>query len=460
MVLMRNLFADSDFFATLGQLWLPLVFQQLVFSALNFVSTLMVGQLGATAIAAFSLANQIWFLFQLFLFGVSSGAAIFVAQFWGNRDLANIRRVLGLTLASSLSGAGVFSIIALVFPEHALGIYSTDRAVIALGSEYLRIIGTGYIAVAISTSYAVTLRSTGLVRLPVAVSVFSLTLSAALNYILIFGHLGFPALGVQGSALGSTIARVIDCALMLTLIYTRGSIAAAKPRELWSYDFRFASNVLKTMMPVIMNEIVWSVGISAYQLIYGRMGTPAVAAVSIAASIEAMAFVPFIAVANSAAVMIGNRIGADEDHKAMTYAKRFIQMNLVGSLILSVAILLGANSLLSLYNIDATTFASTRNVLTVMALALGIKVSNMMLIVGILRAGGDTRTSALIDVGPLWLVGLPAATLGAFVFGLPVGWVYALTISDEACKMILALWRLFSKRWIHNLTRPQIEIHV
>lgn len=453
---MKNFFDDKDFFSTLLKLWMPLVFQQLIFSLLNFVSTLMVGQLGETSVAAFSLANQILFLFQLFLFGVGSGAAIFVAQFWGKRDIKNIRRVLGISLTLGLIGAGIFSIIALVFPERTLGIYSTDGAVIALGSEYLRIVGLGYIAVAISNSYAVTLRSTGLVRLPVAVSVFSLMLGAVLNYALIFGHFGLPALGVQGSALGSTIARVVECVLMLTFIYISGSVAAASLHELWSFDRKFATNILKTMMPVILNEIVWSVGISSYNLIYGRIGTDAVAAVSIAASIENLAFVPFIAIANSAAIMIGNRIGADEEYKAMTYAKRFLKMNLAVSIVLGIVIVLSADTVLAFYNIDATARRYARNVLTVMAFALWIKISNMLLIVGVLRAGGDARVSALIDVGPLWLIGLPAASIGALL-GLPVYWVYLLTITDEVCKLILGLWRLVSKKWIHNLARRHAE---
>jgi putative MATE family efflux protein len=454
---MPNFFDDKDFFSTLLKLWMPLVFQQLIFSLLNFVSTLMIGQLGETSVAAFSLANQFLFLFQLFLFGVSSGGAIFVAQFWGKRDIKNIRRVLGITLTIGLIGAGIFTIIAFVFPAQAIGIYTTDRAVIELASEYLRIVGWGYIAVAISNSYAVTLRSTGLVRLPVMVSVFSLTLGAGLNYIFIFGHLGLPALGVEGSALGSTIARAVECVVMLTLIYASGSVAAAHPRELWSFDRIFVTNTLKTMMPVILNEIVWSVGISSYNLIYGRIGTDAVAAVSIAASIENLAYVPFIAIANSAAIMIGNRIGADEEYKAMMYAKRFLKMNLAVSIVLGIVIFLSADTVLAFYNIDATARQYARNVLTVMAFALWIKISNMLLIVGVLRAGGDARVSALIDVGPLWLIGLPAASIGAFAFGLPVHWVYLLTISDEACKLILGLWRLVSKKWIHNLARRHAE---
>jgi len=450
---MREFFVDKPFFSTLITLWTPIALQQLIFSSLNFVSTIMIGQLGETSVAAVGLANQIFFLFQLLLFGVSSGAAIFVAQFWGQQDIRNIRRVLGLSLALGLMGALAFSLVALVFPEQAIGIYSTDRAVIVLGGEYLRIAGLSFIVFAISNSYAVTLRSTGNVRLPATIGISTLCLGAVLNYALIFGQFGLPALGALGGAIGTTIARLIECAFLLGFAYTTRSVVTASLREMLAFDPAFLTNILKTVLPVTLNEILWSTGISAYNLIYGRIGTESVAAVSIASSIENLAFVPFIALANVAAIMIGHRIGADEEHKAMEYAKRFLQLDLAVGVLIGGVIFMSADTVLRFYNIDPTTQQFTRNVLTVMAFALWIKVSNMMLIVGALRAGGDARVSALIDVGTLWLVGLPAATLGAFAFGLPVYWVYLLTITDEACKLILASWRVISKRWINNLAR-------
>jgi putative MATE family efflux protein len=455
---MREFFNDKTFFSTLLRLWAPIALQQLIFSSLNYVSTIMVGQLGETSVAAVGLANQIFFLFQLLMFGATSGAAIFVAQFWGQQDIKNIRRVLGISILLGLAGGLIFSIIALVFPAQAIGIYSADPAVIALGSECLRIAGLTYLAFAITTSYAVTLRSTGNVRLPVTISVSALCLGAVLNYALIFGQLGLPALGAQGSAIGSTIARFVECAFLLALTYATRSVAAASPSELFALDFAFLKRILKTILPVMANEILWSTGISAYNLIYGRIGTEAVAAVSIAASIENLAFVPFVALANVAAIMIGHLIGAGEERQAMGYAKRFLQLNIVVGFLMGGTIFMSADTILQFYNIDPTTLQFARNVLSVMAFAIWIKVSNMMLIVGLMRAGGDARVSAVIDVSPLWMVGLPAAAAGAFIFGLPVYWVYLLTITDEACKFCLALWRVISKRWINNLARAHLTI--
>ena len=455
---MQEFFSDKDYFSTLIKLWAPIALQQLIFSSLNYVSTIMVGQLGETSVAAVGLANQIFFLFQLLMFGASSGAAIFVAQFWGQHDIKSIRRVLGISVSLGLAGALVFSLIALVFPAQAIGVYSADPAVISLGSECLRIAGLGYLVVAITTSYSVTLRSTGNVHLPVTISVSALCLGAVLNYALIFGQLGLTAFGAQGSAIGSTIARFVECAILLGVTYANRSVAAASLGEMFAFDFAFVKGILKTIVPVMLNEILWSMGISAYSLIYGRIGTEAVAAVSIAASIENLAFVPFVALANVAAIMIGHLIGAGEEHQAMGYAKRFLQLDVGVGILMGCVIFISADTILLFYNIDATTLEFARNVLTIMAFAIWIKVTNMMLIVGLMRAGGDARVSAVIDVSPLWMVGLPAAAAGAFIFGLPVYWVYLLTITDEVCKFCLALWRVISKRWIHNLSQSHVSV--
>jgi MATE family, multidrug efflux pump len=449
----RSALPGKDFSRTFLRLVVPITLQQLVFSLLNLITVMMVGQLGEASVAAVGLANQITFLFQLFLFGVGSGAAVFVAQFWGKHDIRNIRRVLSICLGMGLVGATIFTAVALVMPEWALGVYSADQTVVELGSQYLRIVGLCYVPLAISTSYAITLRSTGNVRLPVTVSVLALSLGAVLNYVLIFGDLGLPALGVQGSAFGTMIARFVECALLLVIVYSMRSPIAASPRDLRSFDRVFLFLVLKTMIPVTLNEIIWSLGISTYNLIYAHIGTESVAAVSIAGTIENLAFVPFIGVANSAAVMIGHCIGAGDEDRAFEYAKRFIQLVVGGGMLIGAAIFLSAEPVLDLYRIDSHTHQFARNVLIIMSIALFVKVSNMILIVGILRAGGDARVSALIDVGTLWLVGLPAATLGAFVFGLPVYWVYALTILDEICKVMIASWRMISKKWIRNLAR-------
>jgi len=449
----REFFSDKIFFATLLKLWLPIAFQQLIFALLTLFTGMMVGQLGETAVAAVGLANQIGFLLNLMLFGMGSGSAIFVAQFWGKRDVDNIRRVLGIALTIGLLGAGAFSFIAFVIPEHALALYSTDRAVIALGSEYLRVVGLSYLPLAITTAFGVTLRSTGNVRLPVTTSVIALTLGAVMNYALIFGAFGLPALGVLGSAIGTAIARALECCSLLAVTYGYRMVAAATLREMFTFERAFLFTMLKTIVPVTVNEIVWSVGVSTYSSIYGRISTESIAAISIAGTIETLAYVPFVALANSAAIMIGNRVGAGEEHKAFGYATRFWRIVLASAVTMGALIFLSADFILGFYHIDATTRELARTILHLIATLFWLKTSNMLFVVGVLRAGGDARVVALIDTVPLWTLGVPLAAGAAFIFGLPAYWVFLCTYSDEVTKFSLAVWRFFSKRWIRNLAR-------
>jgi Na+-driven multidrug efflux pump len=205
-----RIYRDKEFFNRLFVIALPIILQYFISSSLNMVGTIMIGQLGDTAIAAVGLANQIFFLFALLMFGINSGSAIFTAQFWGKKDILNIRKVLGLSLALGLVGSAFFVGISVFFPQAIIGIYSKDPAVIAVGSQYLRIFGLSFGFTAITLCYSSVLRSTGDVRTPLLVSIAALSINTLLSYILIFGKFGMPALGVIGAAYAVLIARILE----------------------------------------------------------------------------------------------------------------------------------------------------------------------------------------------------------------------------------------------------------
>ena len=202
-----SLFSDRVFYSTLLRLAIPIATQQLVMNALNAVDVLMIGQLGDTSVAAVGLANQVFFLMSLFLFGVGSGSAIFSAQFWGRGDVPNVRRMLGLALILGVTGSALFSLAAVIAPEFLLSLYSKDPAVVAAGSRYLRVVGLCYVPTAISAIYGMILRSTRQVKIPMAISVGALSLKTVLAYILIFGYFGVPAMGIMGAAVATCVAR-------------------------------------------------------------------------------------------------------------------------------------------------------------------------------------------------------------------------------------------------------------
>lgn len=417
------------------------------------VGVVMIGQLGDAPVAAVGLANQIFFLLNLMLFGITSGSAMFTAQLWGKRDVPNIRKVLGLALTLGLTLSLVFLIIAEFFPARVLSIYSQDADVVALGSDYLRIIGFSFILFAISFCYSAVLRSTGDVQTPLVVTIMALSLNALLSYTLIFGKLGFPIMGVTGAAIAVLASRVVECCVLLWLIYRKRSPAAGKISELFSYDLVFARKVLKPVLPVVANEMLWSTGITAYNVVYARIGTESIAAMNIAGSIEQMAFVLFQGIGHACAILVGNRIGASEEEQAFRYAARSETLGVLGGAAIGSIILVSANSLLSLYNVSPTVIYYAHRVLTIIGLLLWLRVSNMILFIGVIRSGGDTRFGFLLDGVIIWVVGVPLAFAGAFIFHLPIYWVYLLVMSEEITKWLLGMHRFFSRKWIHNLAQ-------
>ncbi len=445
-------YRDPDYFRELFRIGIPIAFQQLTFSLLNMVGNVLVGQRGDVAMAAVSVAGQIYFLLNLFLFGVASGSAMVTAQLWGKRDVASIRKVLALCLWLSLGISGLFLLVSECFPVQILSIYSGDPAVLALGSAYLRIMAGSFLFFAVTFSYALVLRSMGNVKLPVGVSVASLALNILLAYGFIFGRLGLPELGVVGAAWAMLISRFLECAALLLFTYLGRSPAAASWRELLSFDGRFFVQVMKPVWPVILNELLWSLGISAYNAVYGHIGTDALAAINILSSVDAVAMVLFMGISNGTSVAVGNRIGAGDADAAYRYVGRSIGLGTALALVVGAAVWLLRAPVISLYKISPQAAASAYELLTILGALLWMRMTNMTLIIGMLRAGGDTRFSLFLDGLVIWILGVPMALLGAFVLRLPVQWVYLMVMSEEATKYVLGLRRYFSRKWIHDLT--------
>ena len=446
-----DFYRDPEYFSEALKLALPIMAQQFMFSVLNMVGVVFVGQKGETAVAAVGLAGQAAFLLNLVNFGIVSGAAMFTAQFWGRKDIPNLRRVLGMSMGLALAAALIFLFISQFAPEAFLKIYSKDPAVIALGIDYMRIFSWSFLITAISSSYAMVMRSTGDVKTPTYIGAGALALNTLLSYALIFGKFGLPELSINGAAVANVIARILECAVLLMVIYTRKLPVAASLRELTDLDIPFLGRVLRPMLPVILNELFWSLGITAYSVIYGRMSTDALAAVNIISSIEQVAFVVFIGISNATSVLVGNRIGAGKEEEAHLYAGRSLGIGVVGGMLMGVVLQLIKAPVLSLYNVSPEVIHNASLVMNVASLFLWVRVNNMTIVIGILRAGGDTKFSLFVDGIIIWLVGVPLAALGAFVFHLPVYWVAVCVMSEEVVKWFFGISRYRSRKWINNL---------
>jgi putative MATE family efflux protein len=442
---------DKEFFRAMLALALPVALQQLITASLNMIDVLMVGQLGETAVAALGLANQIFFLLILFLFGVTSGMSIFTAQYWGKGDVENIRKVLGICLLIAISVAALFTLAATLIPQTLMSFYTEDRAVIRLGSDYLRIVGLSYIMMAITVSYIAVLRSVMLVKMTVVVAVAALGLKTLLAYLLIFGAGPFPELGVRGAAIGTAIGWTFECILLLVLVYKLKTPLAANPLSFFRFHRPFVVNVLRTSMPAAINEVLWSLGITSYNAVYARIGTDAIAAVNINATIEELVFVLFIGLGNACAVMVGNKIGAGERQVAFEYGRRFLIIGVTVAVIGGTVVFSLREVVIRLYEISPSAADSLRGLMFVFGMSAWLKMLNFILFIGAMRAGGDTRYAMFTELFSIWVVGVPSALIGGFVLHLPVYGVYALVLLEEAVKAIIVFRRFVSRRWIHDL---------
>ena len=451
-----SFFRDKHFFRAMLALAVPVAFQQLITAGLNMIDVWMVGRLGEASVAAVGLANQVFFLLILFLFGTTSGMAIFTAQYWGKGDTENIRKVLGLCLMLAVSVAALFTLAALLIPERLMGFYTEDPQVIELGSQYLRIVGISYVFMAVSVSYISVLRSITQVTLTMVVSVVALALKTAIGYTLIFGHFGFPALGVRGAATGTAIGWAFECLLLLALVYQRRTPLAANPLTFFRFEPGFVSKVLRTSLPAAFNEVLWSFGITTYNAVYARIGTTAIAAININATIEELVFVLFIGLGNACSVMVGNKIGEGDKDTAFEYSRRITILAVSLAVLGGIGVLFARDFIARLYDLSPQALHNLKMIMLVYACSAWLRVFNFMLFIGALRAGGDTRYAMFTELFSIWIIGVPTALIGGFVLDLPVYSVYALVLLEEAAKAVIILRRYLSRRWINDLVNTEV----
>ncbi|HYH04081.1 MAG TPA: MATE family efflux transporter, partial [Bacillota bacterium] len=321
-------------------------------------------------------------------------------------------------------------------------------------------VAPSYLLTAVSFTYATVLRSTGKVVLPMLIIFSALSVNTLFNFLLIYGNYGFPRLGVAGAAIATAFARLVELVALLGAVYTKQLVPAAKLHELFNFSRAFTGRFFRTIVPVILNEFFWSLGVTMFALVYARMGTDIIAAVNIGSTVERLAMVLFFGMAQACAVMIGNRIGANDEPTAFTYARRLALLApAIGCIVAGLLFILNPR-FLAVYKVAPEVINLSEQILTIFTLTLPIRVFNLMLIVGILRSGGDTRFCLLIDTAGLWLIAVPLAFLAGLVWRIPPQGVYLLVASEELFKCGLGIYRLVSKKWLNNLTHHTLEPHV
>ncbi|MDR3276028.1 MAG: MATE family efflux transporter [Treponema sp.] len=425
--------------------------QNLINALVNMVDTVMIGRLGTVEIAAVGLGNEVFFLYNMFLFGICSGGSIFTAQFWGKQDIPGLRKNTGLCMILALGMGLLFTLAAACFPEGVIGIYSRDPAVIAAGGAYLHSLSPAFFPFAVSFVFTSGLRSIERVRLPMVSTLIALSLNISLNYLFIFGAGPVPAMGVVGAAYATVIARITETVILVLVSYGRRYALAGRFRELLGFDGAFVRRFLRIAAPVMANEILWSIGITTQSLIMARTGTGAAAAFNITHTVSNLTWVFFMGTGNAAGVLVGKKIGAGAEAEARDDAGRITRFAFLAAIGAGLLLFPLSRALPWLFKLTPEVLALSSLMLLMMGLCYPFNAFNMTMIVGVCRAGGDTVFCALYDLLFLWGVSVPLSALAAFVFHAPV-WVIFLCLSlENPLKMILGFWRLRSGKWLHNV---------
>lgn len=458
---------ERGFTSQLFRLAIPIALQSVVTASMQIADNLMIGALGDTPLSAVTQANRVTFLFQVAMFGAISGASIFVAQYWGRRDVAGVRRTQGIAMIFGLVVAAALGIPSLLAPEAIMRLFLKNEEGVRLGATYLSVIGFVYFVQSQSLIQAAVLKSTEQVKLPMFASIAAICTNICFNALLIYptreatilGHvLTLPGagMGVRGGALATLIGALVEFAILLGFSYRYRFANAARLRELIPESWRAICIFLMIATPVLINEALWAGGTVIYSAVYGRIGDgiSATAAAGIFSNVEQVANIAVRALCHACGVMVGMTLGAGELDKARLYARRFLLATPILTQLMCLLIVLPLSGpMVGIFPVTQETARMAREMIYILCAFVWIHAINCTVIVSLLRTGGDVRAAAVIDVGTIWVIGVPMALLTGLVLKWDLKFVYLSTYLEQLVKAVICLRRYRQGKWVRNIIK-------
>jgi len=436
------------------KLWaiaIPVALQNLINFGVTAADTIMVGQLGEVQFSAVAVANKFTFLYMVTSFGVAGGCGVLAAQYWGGDDKQRVREIIAFMFRVMTVVTLVFAGLAFFVPQHVLRIIIDDPEVIAEGVRYLRIMAVGFLFFGFTTAVIGVLRSTGTVKIAVVVSSVSLVVSVVLNYGLIFGNFGLPALGVTGAAIATSTARVIEFVILSVYLFRVEKRVAFRLRDLVRRSVGVGRSFAVHSSPVMVNEIGWALANFTIGIIIGQMGREFVAANAIATLLVQFVGVAILGLASAAATIVGNSIGAGAQGEARRYANGMLVLSVLVGLAGFAAIQAVRLPLIGFYEISETARAYARQITHVVSVNTIFHSVALVGVLGTLRGGGDTKFAMLVDVIFVWLIAVPLGAAAGLWIGLPIWVVYLVLRSEDLFKGLAVLWRIPRGRWLKDV---------
>ena len=451
MLASRFVFGNRPFFRKTLLLMLPVILQQLITIGINFLDNLMIGSFGETSIAAAAFGNQIYSFFQFICMGLGSGAVVMSSQFWGRKEIGPMRVTAAISLRVTAVICAVFTVLGVLFPAAILRVFTNDAAVIAVGTPYMRLIGTTFLLAGLSSTATYLMRSVGRVNVPLIGSAIAFFLNLFFNWVFIFGKLGAPRLELVGAAVGTVIARAFEFLFVFGYFVVRENRFSFRPRHFALPAGTLRKEYVHYSLPVLFSDTLLGLSLALTSVIYGHISAEISAAVSIANSLIQLIMIVNVGMAGASAIVVGNTIGEGDLPRARRESNTYILLSFLFGLVMILPLALLEGPYTALYSIQPETASIVHGIMVCNYFMMPIMTISFLISKGILRGGGDTRFLLLADSSCVWFISLPLGALAGFVWHLPPVWVYFFLRIEFPLKGIVCFIRYCTGKWIKEI---------
>ncbi len=444
---------SKQFYINILVLSFPMILQQLLRVSVDTLDSIMLGRIDQLQMSAVSQAQQIFFVFYTVCCGIGAGCCVLVAQYWGKRDQEKIRTLGAIGMKSAAVFGVVFSIIVMVWPDKLLRIYSSDPELIRIGASYLRTAAVMYPVCAVSTVMFAWCRGIEEMKVSFTTNAISYPLNVVLDYCLIFGKFGMPELGIQGAAVGAVIARIVELLILSRFVFIKEKKISMRFSDLKRKDKQLTKDFWMVSTPIIGHELIWSTGTTAGSSITGQMGTVIVSGYNVANVFYQLLSSVMNGVLHSCSVVMGKTIGSGKDKEQIQReAYSMIVIGFIGGSLVGIVTLIFGSLFVNLYALSPEAAVYARTFMLIFAAIWPFSGVEMTGMVAVLRAGGDGKMGLICDIFSMWLLTIPAAAICAFWLGASPYLVVAIIKLNIAIEAIVSVLRIYTGKWIRNLT--------
>lgn len=446
---------DRGFYKNFFTIYIALVLQNVISLSVNLADNMMLGAYSEVSLSGVAAVNQIQFIFQQLLTAIGDGLVIFCSQYWGKKQTGPMKKISATAMHMALGTAILLFILVSIFPSQAVGMFTTDSAIIGEGVRYMNIMRFTYIFFAVTMTLLATLRSVEIVKIAFYLSLSTLVINCGINYVLIYGRFGAPELGVAGAAIGTLTARVVECAAVIIYIVKKEKSLGLKLRDYLQTDRVLRKDYIKVTLPMLVVQGLWGLNTAMQTVILGHMTTGAIAANSAASTLFMLVKSTAVGAASTASVIIGKTIGTGDIPKVKEYSRTLQRMFLIIGVFSGILLFFIRIPILSLYDLSPSTKAMADTFLIILSVVCVGMSYQMPTNNGIIRGGGSAMFVVKMDIISIWVIVIPLSLIMAFVVKAPPAVVVCCLNADQIFKCIPAYLKSHYGNWIRTLTRNE-----